>query len=148
MARVRGVAKLQANLRRAGEAVQGNGGEEVMRAGGDVIRDEARSNIRRKLNKNPRGVLEGATVTWVVSDKKAEIGPRGVVYAAIHEFGGVITPKRAAALRFEIDGEVIFTQRVVMPQRAYLRPAADTKGAAAAKAMGVTIDELIIKAIR
>ena len=84
MARVRGVAKLQANLRRAGEAVQGSGGEEVMRAGGDVIRDEARSNIRRKLNKNPRGVLEGATVTWVVSDRKAEIGPRGVVCLEAH----------------------------------------------------------------
>ena len=50
-----------------------------------------------------------------------------VVYAAIHEFGGVITPKRARMLHW-VDpdsGENIFANAVTIPPRPYLRPAWD-----------------------
>lgn len=42
-------------------------------------------------------------------------------YARIHEYGGVIEPKNALALRFQIGGKWIYTKRVVMPERSYLR---------------------------
>jgi HK97 gp10 family phage protein len=48
-------------------------------------------------------------------------------YAAIHEYGGDIVPRNARALVFEIDGEVIVTQRVTIPARPYLRPAYDAQ---------------------
>ena len=42
-------------------------------------------------------------------------------YAHIHEYGGVIEPVNALALKFEIDGHWVFAKRVVMPERSYLR---------------------------
>lgn len=49
----------------------------------------------------------------------------GLVYAAIHEYGGVITPKAAKALVFEIDGRKIFAQSVTIPPRPYMGPTYD-----------------------
>ena len=42
------------------------------------------------------------------------------IYAAIHQFGGVIVPVKAKALVFRIGGKVIRCKRVVMPARPYL----------------------------
>ena len=45
----------------------------------------------------------------------------GVVYAAIHEYGGVIVPKRAKWLAFRLeDGTFVRTKRVTMPARRYI----------------------------
>ncbi len=43
-----------------------------------------------------------------------------VVYAGIHQFGGVIRPKNAKALAFKIGNQLILTQKVTMPARPYL----------------------------
>jgi len=43
-----------------------------------------------------------------------------VVYAAIHEFGGIIRPKKAKYLVFQIDGKWIRTKQVTMPKREWL----------------------------
>ena len=48
-----------------------------------------------------------------------------VEYARIHEFGGVIRPRRASHLVFQIDGQWVRTTQVNMPARPYMRPAAD-----------------------
>lgn len=46
--------------------------------------------------------------------------------AAIHEYGGVIVPRRAPALVFEVaPGKWVRTQRVVMPQRPHRKPAVE-----------------------
>ncbi len=42
-------------------------------------------------------------------------------YARIHEYGGVIEPVNALALRFQIDGHWVMVKRVVMPERSYMR---------------------------
>lgn len=44
-----------------------------------------------------------------------------VKYAAIHEYGGVITPKNASALRFQIDGKWVHAKKVTMPERSFMR---------------------------
>jgi len=54
------------------------------------------------------------------------VGSRGVIYAAIHEFGGEILPKRAKFLHWvDKNGKDVFAKRVKMPMRPYLRPAFD-----------------------
>jgi len=43
-----------------------------------------------------------------------------VVYAAIHEYGGIIRPKNAKYLVFQIDSKWIRTKKVTMPKREWL----------------------------
>jgi len=43
-----------------------------------------------------------------------------VVYAAIHEYGGIIRPKNAKYLVFKIEGKWIRTKKVTMPARRWL----------------------------
>lgn len=43
-----------------------------------------------------------------------------VVYAAIHQFGGIIRPVKSKYLVFQIDGRWIRTKKVVMPAREWL----------------------------
>ena len=43
-----------------------------------------------------------------------------LVYAAIHEFGGIIRPKNAKYLVFQIEGKWIRTKKVTMPKREWL----------------------------
>lgn len=51
-----------------------------------------------------------------------------VVYAAIHEFGGIIKPKNAKYLVFQIEGKWIRTKKVTMPKREWLsKSLADVK---------------------
>lgn len=46
-----------------------------------------------------------------------------VIYARAHEYGATITPKKARALCFRIGDKWIRTQKVVIPQRSFLRSA-------------------------
>ena len=57
----------------------------------------------------------------VASDSIMAVVGTDLIYAAIHEYGGVIVPKVANALRFCIDGRWIFAKSVTMPERSYLR---------------------------
>lgn len=60
---------------------------------------------------------EGVTGIW---------GSQGVAYALIHELGGTIVPVKAKALAIpQPDGSVRMVQKVTIPARPYLRPAAD-----------------------
>ncbi len=43
-----------------------------------------------------------------------------LVYAAIHHFGGVITPKSASKLVFQLGGRTIVADSVTIPDRPYL----------------------------
>ncbi len=45
-----------------------------------------------------------------------------LVYAAIHEFGGIIRAKRVPRLVFKIGGELVMVKSVRMPKRPYMRP--------------------------
>ncbi|UES58510.1 phage morphogenesis protein [Roseibium aggregatum] len=64
-------------------------------------------------------VKDGVKGTW---------GSRDVVYALIHETGGIIRPKNAKALAIpQDDGSVRFVKSVEIKARPYLRPAADNQ---------------------
>lgn len=42
------------------------------------------------------------------------------IYAAIHQFGGEITPKSAKALAFKVGEQDVFAQKVEIPAREYI----------------------------
>lgn len=44
-----------------------------------------------------------------------------VVYARIHEYGGIIQARNAAYLRFRVGGQWVSKKSVIMPERSYLR---------------------------
>jgi len=71
------------------------------------------------------GRLRNSITTSVVIEGNRVVGRIGsnVVYARIHELGGVIRPKTAKALRFQVGGDWVATQQVTMLARPYLRPA-------------------------
>lgn len=66
-----------------------------------------------------RGGLQGS-ITFRTSGATVEIGSNKV-YAGVHQFGAVIRPVRAKALRIPIGGGAFaFAKRVVIPPRPYL----------------------------
>lgn len=83
--------------------------------------------------KNQTSTLEGSIAIAVPGQSTAN-GARGVwgsldvLYALIHELGGIIKPVRAKALSFRgTDGTFVTVKQVTIPARPYLRPAADVE---------------------
>lgn len=66
------------------------------------------------------------SIDYAVSGMQAVIGS-GLIYAAIHQFGGTIVPKTAGQLAFSIGNRLIFTKKVTMPARPYIGLSADDR---------------------
>lgn len=49
------------------------------------------------------------------------------IYAGIHQFGGEIIPKNKEKLAFNVGGNLVFADKVTMPQREYLGLSADDR---------------------
>jgi len=93
-----------------------------------LVTRSAKANVRRVLNTTGEATGNLArSITMDVDDAglEAEVGPRRVVYAAIHEYGGVIRPVRARALMFQVGGQWVTARSVTIPARPYLHPALD-----------------------
>lgn len=87
---------------------------------------EAKLNLSGRVLHRRTGRLRNSILTRVTQSTHSVTGEIGsnVVYARIHELGGVITPKKAKALKFYIPGVGWRTsQKVTIPSRPYLRPA-------------------------
>jgi len=54
-------------------------------------------------------------------------GGQRVKYARIHEYGGVIRPRRKPFLFFKIGGQWIRTLKVTMPARPFVKPAIEKR---------------------
>lgn len=99
--------------------------ERALHAAGQPIRNDAQVRAPVKTGTLRRSIH---SETAEKTDKRVSVlVGTDLEYAAIHEFGGEIRPRNARALVFEIDGEVVVTQRVTMPARPYLRPAYDAQ---------------------
>lgn len=120
MARIDGVPELISQLERL--AGIWDDPELVQAAAGGYV-TEQKKLVRAKLNKAPRGVLEGALQVIPINATTAEAGiPLNTIrYALAHEYGVVIRPKKKKALAFEIDGKEIVVQSVTIPARSYVR---------------------------
>jgi HK97 gp10 family phage protein len=98
---------------------------DALEAGASIIQAYAQDNARNKLNKHPTGNLTNS-IGIKREGKYVLAGVFGVIYAKIHEFGGVIRPVKAKALFFiDSDGYWNTVKKVTMPARPYLRPALD-----------------------
>lgn len=61
-----------------------------------------------------------ASIHYEVGGNEVRVGS-GLVYAAIHQFGGTITPKNSSHLVFPgLDGGLVFAKSVTLPARPYL----------------------------
>lgn len=60
-----------------------------------------------------------SSIHYVVGGDHVRIGS-GLIYAAIHQLGGVITPKKAKRLAFTLRGKSVFAKKVTIPARPYL----------------------------
>ncbi|MDF1778737.1 MAG: phage morphogenesis protein [Rhizobiaceae bacterium] len=100
---------------------------------GACITDAKRNhrwNNRTGVLEGSIGIAEPAAVQGgkggVMSGVRGVWGSKDVRYALIHELGGVIKPVRAKALMFRADdGTFVVAKQVTIPERPYLRPAAD-----------------------
>lgn len=59
------------------------------------------------------------SIDYAVQGEAVIVGS-GLVYAAIHQFGGTITPKQAKRLVFRVGNRTIFARKVTIPARPYL----------------------------
>lgn len=59
------------------------------------------------------------SIDYTTSGMQAIVGS-GLVYARIHQQGGVITPKAAKRLAFRVGGKLVLARKVTMPARPYL----------------------------
>jgi len=103
--------------------------DKVVRKAANRVLRQAKVNVRQVLNTTGKstGRLSGSITT---ADVPGELLSRAigtdVIYARIHEYGGVITPVNAQKLVFPgKDGGLVFADSVTIPARPYLRPALD-----------------------
>lgn len=103
----------------------GQSGTHALVQGGAVVEAHAKMNAEgHGLHKT--GNLVNSIQIYDKKPYEIMVGSRGVIYAAIHEFGGEILPKRAKFLHWvDKNGKDVFAKRVKMPMRPYLRPAFD-----------------------
>lgn len=84
---------------------------------------QALNTLYAKTKKGP-GILRGATralsqIVWQIAEDSLEVGSNEV-YARIHNEGGTIVPKNAAALVFSMGGQTFKRKSVDIPQRRFL----------------------------
>jgi len=121
----------------------GKSGTKALEQGASVIEAHAKMNAEAHgLHKT--GNLIGSIQIYDKMPFSVMVGSRGVIYAAVHEFGATISPKRAKMLSWIGEsGERIFAHKVVIPARPYLRPAVDeNKSAVEAAIANVVKQEL------
>jgi len=103
------------------------------------IRGRAVFYIRGSRSSNPPALLgrvSGRLASSIATRVKGQSGTvvgeiftQRLVYARIHEFGGVIFPRRSQFLVFEgKEGNLVFARKVTIPARPYIGRALDDFG--------------------
>ena len=122
---------LEDNFEAARDALKGELLMEAAKAGGFVI--EGHAKVNAGSGRPGLQIQSGALVNSIhveerkKTEKKAEVGVgTNIVYARIHELGGLIIPLNFSKLSWVNDqGQRIFAGAVHIPARPYLRPAMD-----------------------
>ena len=123
-----------------------------LEAGAQVFVGKAIMNVGSKFRRRTGDLINSIKVydSGLVSSRPVTyFGSKGVVYAKIHEFGGIIKPKRAKMLHWVNDaGEDVFAKQSVIPARPYLRPAVDEGKEQASQAIAAALDSKILDYFR
>lgn len=127
-------------LRRVRDALEPPSLTESTGAGADAFVDAARIAAPKRS-----GALAASISKTHELDAAWSIGPDtdAIDYAVIQNFGGVIFPKFANALRFEINGRVIFAKHVRIPGTHYMETAFEAGVEPATRAVAQAIDDAI-----
>lgn len=128
-------------LKKVDAAVGRQAAAKALRAGSHHLMGVIKKNIAEKplvdsgdlMSSVTEDELRTGSTSWTT------FGPHKI-YAAIHEFGGVIFPTNGPYLVFKgKDGNLVFTKSVTIPARPYIRPAIDTDGDKALEILGETL---------
>jgi HK97 gp10 family phage protein len=110
------------------DSVRGEAMTNALTAGGFVIEAQAKINVEHQglvKTGNLMNSIQKQDLTITKNGGEITVGT-GVIYAAIHEFGGIIKAVRAKMLSFVTEDGVFHRVKAVhMPARPYLRPAVD-----------------------
>lgn len=166
MAKVKGIKGLSKKLKQLGVDVEEKS-ELALIAGGLIIQNGGKVRAPKKTRTLARSIHigghedqapdfsgEGPRSTQRVPKPERKKGRvkifigTDLVYAAIQEYGGEITPKRARFLRFKIDGEFVMTKRVRIPAHPYMRPTFDEDGAEARREVGEAFRDIIRASVK
>lgn len=116
-------------------------------AGGEVIRNNAKLNIRSTFSAKSKGGagLAGSVIVDLVksteTSAEVDVGPTKI-YGRIQELGGIIKPVVKKMLSWiGDDGVRIFAHQVRIPPRPYLRPALDDHKDEVRDAVGYQIEQ-------
>ena len=133
--------EFKADLAKLSEAVRGQKLVTALKAGALIVENAAKQKCPKRTRTLSRSIhIETASTQ---GDKvEVDIGT-DVVYAAIQEFGGVITPKRARMLHWTEGGLDIFAHKVTIPAHPYLRPAMDENKDAIQAEITATLKQLL-----
>lgn len=128
--KVVGVNKLSKNLRKLIHAANPKQREQALLAGLLPIQNDAKSRAPKKTGTYARSIhsevesngdtSEGRTGTNDVRAKMREFGTAGLP-------GGVLKPKNAPYLVFEVDGQVVRAKEVKQEEQPHFRPAYDSQ---------------------
>ena len=127
------------------ETVRNEGVSKGLSAAANYLVGQIKINIVSRKLVDTGNLWSSVTVEEIHlgSEPYVEFGPH-TVYAAIHEFGGIILPIKGPFLWFiGEDGHLIRTKSVHMPARPYLRPALDEHGDEAIELLRSTIGGII-----
>ncbi len=67
------------------------------------------------------------SIDYAVSGNQAVVGS-GLIYAAIHQYGGTILPKKGDRLAFRIGNRQVFARKVTMPARPFVGLSGEDRG--------------------
>jgi len=148
------VIVLEDNFDAVRNAVTGAMLMDAAEAGGFVI--EGRAKINAGSGRPGLNIKTGALVNSIKVNKGKKTKTRAdvnvgtnMIYARIHELGGIIKPVAAKMLSWVSDtGERIFANLVHIPARPYLRPAMDEHEPEIVKAVETEIWRNLDKATR
>ena len=148
--KIKGVRKLRQKLKKLGEVGGRQAREVAVKAGLLVIENQAKQNVHKQTSTLARSIS-----SEIESKGETTIGRTGtnLEYAAMEEFGtaglpgGVLKPKNAPYLVFELDGKLIQTKEVKKEAHPYLRPAFDRKKNKAVLEIRRALREVLQKAV-
>lgn len=136
-----GTEELISNLNRIDADIRSEVAMKAVHAGGLQIENKARINapvltgaLRNSVSTQSRATGSGA---------EAEIGFRGVVYARIQEYGGVIRAKNKPYLMFQVGGHFVKVRQVTIKGKHYFERAIESEKANAVNAMGSVISSYL-----
>jgi phage gpG-like protein len=95
----------------------------LKRLGEMIVSDTVKNKLSGQVLNRVTGKL-AQSQNYNVTENVLSVGSN-LSYAAIHEYGGEITPDKGNFLRFEKGSKTIFARRVTIPPRPYLWPTID-----------------------